>query len=136
MKGKDCGLIFLRIGLGVVFIMHGSQKLFGAFGGGGISGTAQFLDGLGFPIVTFFAWVLALVEFLGGIGILVGVLIRTFSFLIMIDMFLAFLLVHVKNGFFLDNRGYEFVFMLFFAALAIFLMKSKKVSLSKSEKKE
>ena len=85
-KYSNWASLLLRVVLGLVFIMHGAQKLFGAFGGGGISGTAGFLGQLGFPAAGFFAVILAIVEFFGGLFVLVGLFTRYASLLIAIDM--------------------------------------------------
>ena len=66
----------LRLGLGVLFLALGSQKLFGFFGGPGLSGTADVLASVGLAPGMFWAWTAGLVEFLGGIALLLGVLTR------------------------------------------------------------
>ncbi len=124
---RNYGVLALRLALGVVFIMHGYQKLFLL----GLNGVSQYFSSLGIPAPGFFALIVSLVEFLGGLAILLGFFARYFSLLIMIDMLVAFLIVHVKNGFFLPG-GFEFVFTLFFGALAIFLLGTKRWALDKA----
>ena len=131
-KCKDYGLLPLRIALGVVFLMHGAQKVFGLFGGPGLDGTIGFVSSLGFPVPALFGILLAFVELLGGLSILLGFFARYFSLLIAIDMILAFLLVHSKNGFFVGNNGYELVFTLFLGALTIVMLGTRKWSLDKA----
>lgn len=131
-KCKDYGILPLRIALGVVFLMHGAQKVFGLFGGPGLDGTINFVSSLGFPAPALFGILLAFVELLGGLSILLGFFARYFSLLIMVDMFLAFLLVHANNGFFVGNNGYELVFTLFLGALTVVLSGTKKLSLDKA----
>lgn len=118
-KYSNWASLLLRVVLGLVFIMHGAQKLFGAFGGGGISGTAGFLGQLGFPAAGFFAVILAIVEFFGGLFVLVGLFTRYASLLIAIDMIIAILTVHLSKGFFAGNGGYEFVLTLLLVAVAL-----------------
>ena len=110
-------VLVLRIVVAVVFMMHGAQKLFGAFGGGGISGTAGFLGSLGLQPATFWAWVVGLVEFGGGLALGIGLLARWVGLLLAINMAVAAIVVHVPNGFFASNGGVEFVLTLFAASL-------------------
>ena len=121
----------LRLALGIVFLMHGSQKMFGAFGGPGIEGTQGFMASLGVVLPGLIGIVVAAVEFFGGMLVLLGLFTRYASLLIAIDMLFAFLLVHAKNGFFLP-MGFEFVFALFLAAIALVLTGAGKLSLEKA----
>lgn len=108
------GLAVLRIVVGIVFMMHGYQKLFvfgfagtiGAFGKMGI-----FLPGITGPLV-------AIVEFFGGLALVIGLLTRLAAFAIACDMLGAILLVHIGNGFFAP-KGFEFVLTLFASAVAL-----------------
>jgi putative oxidoreductase len=107
--------------LGLVMVGHGSQKLFGAFGGGGLSQTAGFFDQIGIVPGYFWAAVVAVVETFGGLLVLIGLLTRVASLLIAITMFVAMVWVHLPNGFFLSDRGIEFTLVLFAAAMALVL---------------
>lgn len=113
------GPLFIRIPLGIIFILHGSQKLFGAFGGPGISGFAGYLGKLGVPFPGLFSPIVSLVEFFGGIAILAGFLTRWAALFISIDMVMAILLVHIVNGFFVSKGGVEFAFANLFMALSL-----------------
>lgn len=115
------GPLFIRIPLGIIFIVHGFQKLFGAFGGPGISGFSGYLGKLGVPFPGLFSLIVALVEFLGGIAILAGFLTRWAALFISIDMIMAILLVHIVNGFFVSKGGAEFAFANLFMALSLLL---------------
>ncbi|OKK17479.1 DoxX family protein [Streptomyces sp. CB00455] len=70
----DTGLLLLRLVLGLTMAAHGSQKLFGWFGGGGISGTGRFFTASGYPAGDTMAVVAGLTEVLGGLGLAVGLL--------------------------------------------------------------
>ncbi|MFG2710725.1 DoxX family membrane protein [Streptomyces goshikiensis] len=72
--GHDVGLLLLRLVLGLTMAAHGSQKLFGWFGGGGISGTGQFFKAAGYPASEAMAAVAGLTETLGGLGLALGLL--------------------------------------------------------------
>src|SRR3989338_975175 len=92
--------LILRVVVGIVFFAHGGQKLLGWFGGSGIDGTAGFLQQIGFAGAGFFAWVLALVEFFGGIALILGAFTSVVAVLLAINMLVAILAVHLKNGLF------------------------------------
>ena len=121
----------LRLALGIVFLMHGAQKMFGAFGGPGIAGTQGFMASLGIVLPGLIGIVVAAVEFFGGLLVLLGLFTRYASLLIAIDMFFAFILVHMKSGFFLP-MGFEFVFALFLTTIALILKGAGKWSLEKA----
>lgn len=120
------GLLVLRVALGLVFLLHGSQKLFGAFGGGGIEGTIKFFIAIGIPsypwvpLAGIFAVAVAIIEFFGGIALIIGLLTRWASGLLAFIMLMSILLVHLKQGFFLPG-GMEFVFVLFAGSLALLM---------------
>lgn len=82
-NAKDWALLALRVALGVIFIAHGYSKLMG------MDGVTGMVMKLGFPAPGFFAYVLALTEFLGGIALLVGVFTSIASILIIIVMLVA-----------------------------------------------
>lgn len=95
------GLAVLRIVTGVVFVAHGATKLFG----GGVPGTADFLASLGIPAAGLMAWVVAALEFFGGLALVVGLLVTPIAVLFCIHMLLGIILVHAPNGFFVIGPG-------------------------------
>jgi putative oxidoreductase len=107
-------LLIARLVVGVVFIAHGSQKLFGAFGGHGLAGTVKFLG----PVL---GYLVTADEFFGGIGLLVGFLSRFSAFWLIVDMVGAIVKVHGKNGFFLPT-GFEYPLALIGLLQAILLL--------------
>lgn len=111
-------LALLRVVLGVIFAYHGYLKLFVS---GGFTGTVGFLATLGIPLPTYSALLVAVVEFLGGIFLLLGMVTKWSSLLLIIDMLVAFFMVHLKNGLLVSNNGYEFV-LLILAALVVLLV--------------
>jgi putative oxidoreductase len=112
--------LVLRIVVGLIFIAHGAQKLFGAFGGPGLSGTAQFFERIGIVPGSFWALVVGLVEFFGGLAVFFGLLTRYAAALLAINMLVAILRVHLPNGFFLPN-GIEYAFALLGANLTLLM---------------
>lgn len=91
---RDFGLLVLRLGIGVTFIMHGYPKLFPS----GVGGFAGFLHNLGFPVPGFLAWVVALVEFVGGIAMLAGLFVRAVGVLMAIEMIVTTVRVKMARG--------------------------------------
>jgi putative oxidoreductase len=108
------GLIPLRIVVGVIFLMHGSQKVF-IFG---ISGTADILRWVGIPFPEFFAVVVMTTELLGGLSILFGLLARWAGLALAIEMTVAIFTARMRGGFFTPN-GFEFELALLGACLTI-----------------
>jgi putative oxidoreductase len=109
----DWSLTIIRIILGVVFFAHGAQKLFGWFGGQGLRETVHTMhDLLKLPIPLASAAVAT--EFLGGLGLILGLLSRVAALGIGVTMLCAIVMVHGRNGLFMDwfgarkNHGYEF----------------------------
>ena len=115
-RRTDLGLTVLRVVAGLVFIAHGGQKLF-VFGLDGV--TAGFTQ-MGIPLAAVAAPMVALVEFFGGIALVVGLLTRLAAVGLAITMLGAIAFVHLASGFFLPN-GSEFALTLFAASVALAL---------------
>ncbi len=118
----DTGLLILRIVLGVVFIGHGAQKLFGWFGGSGLKGTTGWMSSMGLRPAGFWALMASLSEFGGGVLLLLGFLNPIGSLGIIAAMLMAIAKVHWTKGFWNAKGGYEFPLMNLTAALAIGLI--------------
>lgn len=101
-------LLIARVLLGWIFIAHGSQKLFGWFGGYGLKGTGGFFDGIGLKPGVFFAFVAGAGEFVGGALTLLGWLNPIGPALIIATMIVAIFTVHISKGFWVSAGGYEF----------------------------
>jgi putative oxidoreductase len=102
----DSGLLGMRIMLGVVFMFHGSQKLFGMFGGSGIEGFAGFLASLGMPLPTLNAYMAGGAEFFGGLFLMIGVCARLASVPVTFTMLVA--AFTVGKGFNVLSGGMEY----------------------------
>lgn len=109
------GLLLLRVVTGLVFFMHGWQKLFDF----GLSGTEESFVAMGVPMPEITAPVVTFVELIGGLMLMLGALTPIVGILLVIDMVSAFFIVHVENGFFVMNNGFELVLMLGAPALTL-----------------
>ena len=114
-------VLILRLFLGFAFTMHGSQKLLGAFGGGGVSGVAGMMGKLGIEPSLLWAWVVSITEFVGGVCLFFGFLTRFWAAGLVIDMAVAVVKVHLVNGFFVGKNGVELPLTFGVIALAIVL---------------
>jgi putative oxidoreductase len=112
---RDVALLVGRIVLGTILIAHGVQKLFTY----GIGGTAAAFASLGVPAPSVSATVAGVVELLGGAMIVLGAATAVAGLVVVLDMLLAFLLVHVGNGIFVDQAGWELVGAIGAAALVL-----------------
>jgi putative oxidoreductase len=113
-------LLLLQVLLGVLFVPHGYQKLFGAFGGGGTPATVAYFQKLGFlPI---WAWVVMVLEFFGGLSVLFGFLTRFWASLFVIEMIVATIKVNWARGFVSPQIGWEVPLAYGGIALALVLM--------------
>jgi putative oxidoreductase len=121
----DSGVVglILRITLAVVMFPHGAQKVPGWFGGQGFSATMKFFTGSGIPAV--FALLAIAAEFLGPLGLVVGLLTRVAAFGIACVMLVAVLAVHWPNGFFMNwygnqkGEGFEYHLLVLGIAIAL-----------------
>lgn len=109
----DLALLIARVILGLIFVAHGAQKLFGVFSGPGLEKTIEMMGAVGYLV--------AVGEFFGGLGLIVGFLSRFSALSIAVIMCGAIALVHGQNGFFLSNNGVEYVLSLIALALTILL---------------
>jgi putative oxidoreductase len=126
----SCGNAILRIVVGVIFVMHGWQKL-----SWGFHNVAGFLGSLNIPLPTLAAVVLTIVELLGGVSLIIGILTRFAAALLSIDMLVAIIVYHAKNGFF-GPKGIEFPMLLLAANLDLLLSGAGSLSLSALRKKK
>ncbi|HMA53959.1 MAG TPA: DoxX family protein [Acidobacteriota bacterium] len=126
------GLLILRVALGGIFFAHGAQKLFGWFGGRGLSGHAGFLGSLGLRPARLLAVVSGLGEFLGGSGVLFGFLMPLPSAAIIGAMAVAIIKVHWPKGFWNHDGGIEYPLVLAILAFVIGLAGPGRLSLDRA----
>jgi putative oxidoreductase len=113
----DIGILLVRVLFGVSIAAHGSQKLFGWFGGYGLKGTGGFLETLGFRPGVVFATMSGLSEFVGGLLLTLGLLTPLGAAMVLGTMIVAMISVHLQNGFFAASNGIEMP--LLYAAAAV-----------------
>jgi putative oxidoreductase len=124
----DAGVVglILRLTLAVVIFPHGAQKVLGWFGGHGFRNTVKFFTNTGIPII--FAWLAIAAEFLGPLGLALGLLTRVAALGIACVMLVAMLKVHWPHGFFMNwsgnqkGEGFEFHLLALGMAIALILM--------------
>jgi putative oxidoreductase len=104
----ELALLGLRLVVGLGFAAHGAQKLFGSFGGHGLEGTAGFFEQIGLRPGALHARAAGTTEFLGGLLIAFGLVTPFAAAALIAVMIAAVLTVHVKNGFFNADQGYEY----------------------------
>ncbi|AEE23593.1 MAG: DoxX family protein [Alteromonadaceae bacterium] len=119
----------LRIPVGIIFIAHGAQKLFGAFGGYGLEGTGQWMASIGLEPGYTLAFLAGSAEFFGGIALLVGLLTRPAAVVLAITMLVAIFSVHISNGLFMANNGYEYALALLAASVSLMFSGAGKLSI-------
>jgi putative oxidoreductase len=115
-------LTVVRVVLGVIFFAHGAQKVLGWFGGNGLKATTQHFKSTGLPLPI--AYLVCFFEFLGGIGLVLGLLTRLAALAVAVVMVGAIATVHARNGFFVNweltpGKGHGVEANLAFLAMAV-----------------
>jgi len=113
------GMILLRVVAGLALAAHGSQKLFGSFGGSGPAGTRAFFAGLGFRTPLAMAFIAGLSELGGGLLFAFGLLTPFAAFALTVVMLNAIGTVHWKKGFFNSAGGFEYNLLIIATAVAV-----------------
>lgn len=115
---QSLGIAVMRVIVGIVFLVHGLQKLFVS----GFGGVAEYFGQLGIPLAMLAAVVVTLVETLCGAALILGLFTRWVAIPLAIDMLVATLVVHVPNGFFaIPDGGYELTLLLLAANVSLML---------------
>ena len=111
--------LVLRVPIGLILAAHGAQKLFAWFGGYGLEGTGQWMASIGLEPGYLMALMAGSAEFVGGLALALGVLTRPAALLTAFTMLIAIFSVHIDNGLFMSNNGYEYALTLLVAAVAL-----------------
>ncbi|OZM81232.1 DoxX family protein [Pseudonocardia sp. MH-G8] len=114
-SARDAALLVARLVLGVVLIAHGWQKVFT----NGLGATAEGFAGMGVPLAPVSAAFAGLVELVGGVLVLAGAATALVGILVVVDMLGAALLVHITNGVFASDGGWELVGVIGATALVL-----------------
>lgn len=124
----DVSLLIIRLAIGIVFVAHGLQKVFGMFGGAGIEGFAGTMEALGFSQPLVWAWLIGLGELVGGIFLILGILPRLSSAVIAAIMVGAIVTIHGQNGYFAKGGGIEYQLFIIMVCLPVMLSGGGKFS--------
>jgi putative oxidoreductase len=116
------GLLIIRLVVGVLFIGHGAQKLFGWFGGHGLKGTGGWFESIGMKPGAALALLAGLSEFVGGLLFVLGLLTPLAGILIAATMLMAIIKVHWQNGVWMTANGYEYNLTLIAVAIGVALI--------------
>lgn len=111
----------LRLPVGIIFAAHGAQKLFGWFGGYGLTGTAQWMESIGLAPGLLMVLLAGGAEFFGGLALIVGLLVRPAALALSVAMLVAIFTVHISHGLFMSNNGYEFALALLAASVSLLI---------------
>lgn len=117
----DLGLLLIRVVIGLLFIGHGAQKLFGWFGGYGLKGTGGWMESLGLKPGVTMALLAGLAELVGGLFFTVGFLTPLAGLLIAATMVMSIEKVHGANGLWSTANGYEYNLTLLVVAIGVAL---------------
>ncbi|WP_417350069.1 DoxX family protein [Ferrimonas sp.] len=113
--------LILRVPTGLILAAHGAQKLFGWFGGYGLEGTGQWMASIGLAPGYLMALMAGSAEFFGGLALALGLLTRPAALVSAFTMLVAMFSVHIGNGLFMSNNGYEYALTLAVVSLALTL---------------
>ena len=119
----------LRLIAGIIFSAHGAQKLFAWFGGYGLDGTGQWMESIGLAPGYLMAIFAGSAEFFGGLLLIIGLLTRPTSLVLAITMLVAIFSVHIQNGLFMSNNGYEFGLALLAISVTLIIQGSGKFAI-------
>lgn len=121
--------LILRIPVGLILAAHGAQKLFGWFGGYGLEGTGEWMASIGLEPGYLMALLAGSAEFFGGLALVLGLLTRPAALVSALTMLVAIFSVHISNGLFMSNNGYEYALTLFAVTVALTLQGGGRFSL-------
>jgi putative oxidoreductase len=113
------GLLILRLAVGLIVAAHGAQKLFGWWGGSGMTGWTAAMTRMRIRPAVPWAWASALAELGGGLLVAIGFLNPVGSLALAGSMLVAIALVHWPKGFWTTKGGYEFNLLIIAAAAAV-----------------
>lgn len=122
----------LRLAAGAIFGAHGAQKLFGWFGGYGIEGTAGWMASIGLEPSVLLTVLVGSAEFFGGLLLMLGLLVRPTALVLAFAMLVAIFSVHIGNGLFMSNNGYEFALALMVISAGLLIRGAGSLSIDRA----
>jgi putative oxidoreductase len=125
----DIGLLLLRLTVGLTLAAHGTQKLFGWFGGSGLDGAGKGMEHLGFFPGRRYAFMAGVTEAVSGLLLALGVFTPAGASIFVAVMLVAGVSAHGTRGFFLANGGYEYTLILGASALSVAFTGPGRISL-------
>ena len=132
LSNAGAAALILRVPIGLILAAHGEQKLFGWFGGNGLAGTAQWLSSMGMEPGLLMAILAGGAEFFGGLALVLGLLTRPAALVAAFTMLVAIFSVHISNGLFAADGGYEYALVLMVALLALAVQGGGSLSMDKA----
>lgn len=111
----------VRIAVGATFAAHGAQKLFAWFGGYGLEGTAGWMASIGIEPAMLMTVLAGSSEFFGGLLLVLGLLVRPAALTLAVSMLVAIFAVHINNGLFMSNNGYEYALALLVISIGLII---------------
>ncbi|WP_114571887.1 DoxX family protein [Exiguobacterium flavidum] len=126
----DLGLFIIRLVIGLTFAAHGTQKLFGWFGGYGIEGTGGWFESIGMKPGKALALLAGITELVGGLLFASGLFLWIAAILIIGSMLIAIFKVHGTNGYWATANGYEYNMALIVIALGVAMIGAGDYSLA------
>ncbi|MGO5000100.1 DoxX family protein [Oceanisphaera sp. W20_SRM_FM3] len=121
--------LVLRLPIGLILAAHGAQKLFGWFGGYGLEGTGQWMASIGLIPGELMALLAGSAEFFGGLALVLGLLTRPAALVASFTLLVAIFSVHIGNGLFMSNNGYEYALALLAGTVSLLIQGAGRLSL-------
>lgn len=132
LSNAGVAALILRVPVGLILAAHGAQKLFGWFGGHGLAGTAGYMSSIGMEPGYLMAILAGSAEFFGGLALVLGLLTRPAAVIAGFTMLVAIFSVHIGNGLFASNNGYEYALTLLVVLISLAIQGGGYLSLDNS----
>lgn len=132
LSNAGVAALILRVPVGLILAAHGAQKLFGWFGGHGLAGTAGYMSSIGMEPGYLMAILAGSAEFFGGLALVLGLLTRPAAVVAGFTMLVAIFSVHIGNGLFASNNGYEYALTLLVVLISLAIQGGGYLSLDNS----